>query len=184
MCGIVLPMLVVVGILPLGLQVCYEDGRLSFLGRLFFIPVRIRSERARNSRWRRAAFSWLKGRISGPDGKIFLKNAYTTLKRLMPRIRIPYLKLHILAAGQDPSNTALAYGAAGTFLSRLRSLSSRQVGKTDLRAEVDFQRSAPEVTACVQVSLYLYQIVWFGTGFAWGVWRDHRRQRKEEYEHT
>ena len=178
MCGIILSTLVIVGILPLGLQICYEHGELSFQGRLFFIPVRVGVEEERRSRWKRAAFSWLRGRITQPDGKIFLKNAYTTLKRLISRIRIPYLKLHIIAAGQDPANVAVGYGAAGSVLSRLRTLSSRRIGKTDLRAAVDFQRSTPEVVACVQVSLYLYQVVWAGGGFVWGVWRDHRRQRK------
>lgn len=177
MSGIVLPALVIMGILPIALQICYEGGQFSFQGHILFVPIRVGRDES-GSQFGKNAVSWLRKLLSRPSGKIFLKNAYTTLKRLTPQLWIPYLKLHILTAGNDPANIAVIYGAVGTVLERLQRISSPRVRKTDLRADVDFQRSRSEITACVRVSLHLYQALWSGLCFAWGFWRDYRRQRK------
>ena len=155
----------------------YEGGVFSFTGRVLFLPVRIRKKEHASGAERKSV-SFLRKLSSRPYGKIFLKNAYTTLKRLMPCVRIPRLKLHFMAAGEDPANTALAYGAVGAALELLRTKTSGYIRKPDLRAEIDFQRSEPQVAGCVLISLYFYQALWFGLCFGWGFWRDYRRQRR------
>lgn len=177
MSGILFPTLIIIGILPVFLQVSYERGKFSFHSRLLFVPLYRRGEEYRSSRGKNGA-SRLRECVSGENGKIYLKTAYTTLKRLVPHIKIPYLKLHILAAGDDPANVAMAYGAVGTALEKLRTLVSNRVRVMDLRADLDFQRDRPEIEASVRFGLPLYQAMWFGLSFFWDVWREHRLLHK------
>lgn len=177
MCGIVLPCMIILGILPVGLLVAYEGGAFSLTGRVFFLPVRFRGKRD-TSGPERDILSRLRKLYSHPSGKIFLKNAYTTLKRLIPRVWIPHLKLRFVAAGEDPANTALLYGAAGTAFEQLRTITADRVRRADIRVEVDFRRLRPEIAGCVLLCLHLYELVWYGLCFALGVRRDYRRQRR------
>ena len=169
--------MVLLGIMPVELQVAYEGGVLSFTGRVLFLPVRIRKKEYASGVERKSV-SFLRKLSSRPYGKIFLKNAYTTLKRLLPRVQIPYLKLHILTAGKDPANTALAYVAVGTALEQLQIMTAERVRKSDLQAEIDFQRTAPEVSGCVLMRLFLGQVLWYGICLGWGFWRDYQRHRR------
>lgn len=169
--------MVLMGIMPVGLRVAYEDGVFSFTGRVFFLSVDFDKKR-RTAGVKRDIISRLRRLYSHPRGKIFLKNAYTTLKRLLPRVQIPYLKLHILTAGKDPANTALAYGAVGMALEQLQIMTAERVRKSDLQAEIDFQRTAPEVSGCVLMRLFLGQVLWYGICLGWGFWRDYRRHRR------
>lgn len=177
MCGIVLPSLIILGMLPVAVQIGYADGAFSFKGYVFFLPFDF-GRKKKASRVERGVAARLQNLLSRPKGKIILKNAYTTLKRLMPRVWIPYLQLHILAAGRDPAHAALAYGAAGTLMQGLQTRFSSRVREMDLRVEVDFLRDRPEITARVHASLRLYQALWSAAGFARGFWRDYRHQKR------
>ena len=169
--------MVLMGIMPVGLRVAYEDGVFSFTGRVFFLSVDFDKKR-RTAGVKRDIISRLRRLYSHPRGKIFLKNAYTTLKRLLPRVQIPYLKLHILTAGKDPASTALAYGAVGMALEQLQAMTAERIRKSDLQAEIDFQHTEPEISGCVLIHLFLGQVLWHGICLGWGFWRDYRRQRR------
>lgn len=172
-----MPALVIIGLCPLGFSIRYDGGMFRFAGRIAFVSVPFGREE-KSSRFGKQVFSFFKKVLSHPDGEIFLKNAYTTLRRIAPRIWIPYLKLHVLAAGSDPAKTAVAYGTVGMLLVWLQSALPGQIGKTDLRAEADFGRESPEVSACVRIRILLYQVLYAAVRLWWGIRRERQKLRR------
>lgn len=177
MCGIVLPSLVILGMLPVAIQIGYADGAFTIKG--FILGLGFHLRRWENiSRLEKGVESRFLELISRPTGKIFLKNAYTTLKRLMPRMWIPCLSLKVLAAGRNPDIVSLAYGVAGTLMQGLQAWLSDRVSDADLRVDVDYLRDKTEIRASIRAGLYLYQVLWSAIGFGRGCWRDYRKQKR------
>lgn len=158
------------GLSPVAAEIGYESSRFSFRGRVGFIRFRIGCEKEKGlipeklSQW--------------PVLRILLKNAYTTLCHLAPRVWIGKLKLHITAGGPDPANTALLYGAAGMALESLSSRFAGRIEREDLQADVDFSLDQPEFSGHISLCLCLYQALWGALRFSWGAWREYHRLSK------
>lgn len=175
-----MPGLVLIGCIPLGLDVSYEPGSLVIRGRVWFIPFRIGRKtgqkegdgtgKAHASRYRHFS-DW-------KSLKILLQNGYTILCRLVSRIRVKLLRLRFTAAGSDPANVAMVYGSAGIAMEGLSRICEQRVSCADLYVDVDFEGNEPRCLGRICMTMRLYQALDSAFRFGWGVLRDHQRLKK------
>jgi len=105
--------------------------------------------------------------------------------RFPRKIRIDRFKLHVLVAGWDPYDTAMAYGYLNEALSILLPMARRgfTVKKADVLTDVDFTTDQFSLDFGLGLSIRIGQIVGFAltAGFigAKGVIKSKLRQKKE-----
>lgn len=172
--------MVLIGCIPLGLDVVYEPGTLIIKGRVWFIPFRIgrRVEKDAEAGVGKAYGSLRKRFSDWKSLKILLENGYTILCRLVSRIRVELIRLHFTAAGSDPANVALVYGAAGIAMEGLSHVCEQRVPCADLHVDVDFEGNKPRCLGRIFMTMRLYQALDVAFRFGWGVLRDHQKLKK------
>lgn len=84
--------------------------------------------------------------------------------KLLRKIRIDYLNLHVIWGSADPASAAMGFGAGNAALGILWPILEHNfhVKKHDLRVNVDFERKTPALCAQVQATLTVGQIVSLG----------------------
>ena len=169
--------MVLAGCIPLGLELTCKPGVLTARGRIWFIPFSIqrKSMNGKAGPLRRWTSNW-------KNLRILLKNGYTILCRLLSRARVKLFRLHVTAAGPDPANTALLYGAVGLALESIASVCRQRGLCAELRADVDFAGDRPRYDGCMDITVRLYQALGAALRFGWGMMRDYQRLKKGEYE--
>lgn len=114
-----------------------------------------------------------------------VKRVLRLLARFPGKFRVDRFKLHYLAAGIDPYNTAMSYGYVNEALSILLPLARHTftVRESDVRTEIDFTQDQMKLDFGLALTIRIGQIVGlvFAVGFsALGViLSSKRRQRKE-----
>lgn len=80
---------------------------------------------------------------------------------LKRRIRIDRLKLSVIWGAEDPASAAIGYGRANALLGIVWPLvdNNFNVKKCDLRADVDYGKTAPEITAEAAITITVSQLV-------------------------
>lgn len=84
-----------------------------------------------------------------------------TAGALKRRIRIDHLTLRVVWGAEDPASAAIGYGRANALLGMIWPLvdNNFKVKKCDLRADVDYGRTVPEITADAAITMTLGQLV-------------------------
>lgn len=165
-----------IGLLPAGGEIGYENKLFSLRGQIGFLRFSIGRQGGRKVEMEgRNLLERLK--IS-PRQRILLKTAYTTLCQMSPRVWIETLKIHITVGGRDPANTAMLYGVTGAALEALHSCFDECTGKEDLRAEADFSRVDTEISFRICLFLRLYLALWCALRILWRAWRENQRFSK------
>lgn len=79
--------------------------------------------------------------------------------RFKRKIRIDYVRLHIIWGSSDPAVAAKGYGAGNAVMGILWPVIEHNfnVKEHDLRVAVDFERSKPEIIAGAQVTITIAQ---------------------------
>lgn len=79
--------------------------------------------------------------------------------RLMRKIRIDRLKLHVIWGAADPAAAAKGFGAGNAVLGMLWPLLEHnfKVKEHDLRVDVDFEQTSPTLEADIQATLTIGQ---------------------------
>lgn len=178
--GIVLPILVIIACLPMGLEVAWEPGNFRLYGSVWFVPFRLVRHREPQSGPSGGAAQKQRRRFSWEEGKILVKNGYTTLCRLVSRVRVERLELRFTAAGSEPAKGALLYAAAGTALEGLAHVCEGRVPHTAFSAGVDFECEHPGYDGRILLSLPLWRAAVMSIQFGWGILRDYHRLKKGE----
>jgi len=85
------------------------------------------------------------------------------------KIRIDYINLHIIWGAEDPASAAKGYGAGNAAMGILWPVIEHNfnVKEHDLRVDVDFERSKPEIVAKAQITITIGQC--FGLGLRFGI---------------
>lgn len=89
-----------------------------------------------------------------------VSEAAGALKR---RIRVDHLNLTVIWGAEDAASAAIGYGRAYAALGIIVPLleNNFKVKKCDIRAEVDYGRTVPEVTADAAITMTLGQLISF-----------------------
>lgn len=172
--------LVGLGCIRLGAELSYDEDGFAFAACVSGITLRLGTKKSKPSekqppeaenaspepdKKKRGLPPW-------PILKILGKNGYTTLCRLVSRLRVDVLKIHFTAAWADPAVTAMAYSAAGVAMEGLLKIGGRRIAHPDLLATVDFDSEKPLLDLRLRLSLRVYQLLGAALGFGLGVLRD------------
>ena len=89
--------------------------------------------------------------------------------RLQRKIRIDWLKFHVIWANADPASAAIGYGAGNALLGFLWPVldNNFKIKEHDLRVDVDFARTVPAVTLSARATLTIGQC--FSMGIRLGI---------------
>lgn len=181
--GIVIPSLVLLGLIPMGIDVSWEDGSFSLKIKAGPVPFRVLPPKP--TRQKRRDKSPLSGKAneepvhaSLPTIKALVLRGFDALCFIVRRVRVDTLRIHYVAAGPDPYRAAMTYMAVGTAMECLLAAADGRVSHPDLRAAVDFDGGEQVFFGTVVVTLRLYQAAAIGGRFALGFWRDWRACRK------
>lgn len=170
--GVVL-LLILIGLIPLGLELIGRDGAFRLGLCVGAFPVARKSAATASDGGKRRL-------PKGPILQIILKNGYPILCRLLSLGRVEVLRLHFTAAFADPSTAAMAYAAAGVALDALARLGQGRVKHMDVKAAVDFESDTPAVDMHLKCSCRLYRLLYLAVLFGWGFLRDYLRMKKED----
>ncbi len=92
----------------------------------------------------------------------FVPPVLNALGRLRRKLRINKLKFNYVAASSDPSAAALSYGYLNAVLAVLIPLLERSldIRDQDIHADVSFTQTKPQISAEVQFTIAIWQIVY------------------------
>ena len=104
--------------------------------------------------------------------------------KLLHKLRIEELVLHLTWAAEDPADAALGYGAGEAALGAVWPLLDRtfDIRKRDVGVAVDFERTSPVIYARALLSFTIGQLVSLGVVYgckALGLLLRHRPKRKK-----
>jgi hypothetical protein len=170
------------GCIRLGADISYEQGQFCFAARIGGMalglgrktpkaPKEEPSEKAdapaepEKAKRQRGLPPW-------PILKILGKNGYTTLCRLVSRMRVDVLKIHFTAAYRDPALTAMAYSTAGVAMEGLLRVGGKRIAHPDMLANVDFDSGTPQLAFRLCLTLRVYQLLGAALGFGFGFLKD------------
>lgn len=105
-----------------------------------------------------------------PDIRFLLALAQMGLravKRLFRSFSIDFLKLHYVAATDDPCDTATQYAWLGAAFNAIAATAGKRirVKKSDVRLDADFTEETPQIEVRLVVSLQLYKVVALAVAF-------------------
>ena len=173
--GCILLALILVGLIRVGASVDYSEAGL-FVKikagpvRIQVLPAKEKQKKEKKTKSRHPADEGAKAATQ--------KNVKDTLSlalrfvpllgeaagKLVRKIRIDCLKLHVIWGSADPASAAMGFGAGNAALGMLWPIFEHNfhVKKHDLRVDVDFERKTPALTAQAQATLTIGQIVSLG----------------------
>lgn len=112
--------------------------------------------------------------------------ALRLLKRFFKRLDIDRLRVHFTASFDDPYDTAMAYGYAGSAMEAVTALFGGRVRDLDLHAQLDFDAACPVIDAAVTLSVHLGTLLNLALSALFGLLAIRRKSRKlseKENEH-
>ena len=167
--GVILAVLLLIGLIRVGAEAAYSnsDG-FSLAIRIGHVSFRLgnRRKKKKTSKSDEATTGSekekKKKRSSGPPPLSLIlrvsENAIVQLSRLVFRQRVEFLRLRVTAALPDPADAAMLYAAAGTVIDGLRRIGGKKLVVSDLRADVDFDRTTPDIDVCLRSSLRIGEL--------------------------
>lgn len=110
--------------------------------------------------------------------------ALRLLKRFFRALRIDLLHLYFTSAFDDPYDTAMAYGYAGSAMEALTAFANGRVRRLELHTEPDFDSAQPRVEAQIILSVRLGCLVFIALSALIGYRSIQRKNHSEkENEH-
>lgn len=189
--GGILLVLILIGQLRVGAAVDYSESGL-FL-RIKAGPVRIQ---VLPSKKEKAVQEEPKSKDTKEKPKRALKDTLSLALRFVPllgeaagrlirKIRIDHLILHVIWGNENPASAAMGYGAGNAALGMLWPVLEHNfnVKEHDLRVDVDFERKTPTLTAQAQATLTIVQGLSLGVRLgikALKLYLGYRREQTEQ----
>lgn len=160
-----------------------EDGfrwRVS-LGFITLAPREGKPKRGKKPRRAKSAESKTRKAPDIDQLRAWAALALRLLKRFFKRLRIELLRVHFISAYDDPYDTAMAYGYAGSAMETVTELANGRIGRLDLHTEPDFDAAQPRVDAHVIVFVRVGDLIILAIS-AWRGYRAVKRRAKKEKE--
>jgi len=188
--AIIVAVIILIALLRVGVSVEYSGDGVSVKARMGPIRVRvfparevspeIAAERAAKKAIKKVAKKEAKKKRKREapkkpgTAKQFLEmlpSVKTVLSRLRRRLLIKKLTIHYTAAGDDPYNTAMLFGAANVVFETVVPMleKSFRIRRRDLRADVNFELDAPVIYAKAVISLAVWEAIYIVLPIAKGL---------------
>lgn len=191
--GIVL-LFVLIGLIPAGVEAAYNENGFALYVRASFLRIALgggaekpkkekpnKKEKKATEPEETPSAEKKKPKLPPwPVLKLLAKRGFELLSRLLRRFRFRLLRLHFTAAFPDPSDTAMAYAAAGTAMDTLLHIGGGRIEKADLRADVDFDSHTPLIDFRASLTIRIGAVVGQALRFGICVLRDYLKYRKDE----
>ena len=189
--GIILLVFFLIGLIPVGADVSYEDGKLKLGVRIWRFTILLgggkksRKEPKEPKEKKKKEPVPKKAKKKPPLWLVLslIKNAYALLCRLVAGLRADIRKLHFTSAFEDPSVTAMAYAAAGTAMDGLMRVGGGRIRCSDMRADVDFDSDSPVIDLRIAVHITIGRVFAAAARFGVGVLRDLMAEKRKERKH-
>lgn len=191
--GAVVLALFLLGQLRLGGEVRYHPGEVGIWLRVSGVPIRLYPRKKKNepdrvSKKERKARPKKPKKPKEPGPPWTVERVLDLVKRVLPligeaagklrrRIRIDVFHLDVLLGGEDPGDTAMAFGRVNASCGIILPVLEQNFRCKDnrVRTAVDFARENTEVRLTLALSMTLGQLIGFGLwcGYAaWKVWKE------------
>ena len=163
--GIILIVLVLLAFLRIGVTAEYSEEGFKVLARIGPIryPVYPPQEKGKKKEKKKKT----KEKQEQKGGKLatfqeFLPSIAEAVGRLRRKLTINDLRIYYMAAGSDPSKTAMSFGIASAGLGVLVPVLENlfRIKSRDLRTSVSFTESEPYVYLMAKLSLALWEIIY------------------------
>ena len=165
---IALGILLLLGMMPLGLRVGYDDAGLRaslLIGpvKLFLYPRQPKEKKAKTETEKQSKSSG-KAKTSGGSVSDFLPLVQLILSLLdnfRKQLYITHLRLKLILGGGDPCDLALNYGRGWAVLGNILPLLEQVfvVKKRDLEVECDFTADQTTIVAGADIVIRLWQLL-------------------------
>lgn len=171
--AIVLVLLLLICFLRTGATAEYTDAGFAldvYLGPIRFslLPYRQKKERRKTKKTKKEKKVQGKKMIAGRLSILRkeLPSINRTLEKLKRKLVINELTIHYIAAGTDPAEAALYFGAASIGYGLILPLieNNFKIKEIDLRASVDFQAMEPYIYVRAKLSLAFWELVYIAFG--------------------
>ena len=193
--GIIVFVLFLIGLIRVGAEASYDDRGFRLAVVLWFFRIKLCGRDKPKKEKKKKKGSDEDAGEEKPKKKLpplsllcsIARRTFDLLARLVRGLRVDVLKLHYTAAYDDPAVAAMAYGAAGTAMDALQRIGSSHIVCSDMRADVDFDRSEPEydfhVSARLRIGRLLGSALRFGFGVLFDILLDILREKRKEHSH-
>lgn len=171
--AIVLVLLLLICFLRTGATAEYTDAGFAldvYLGPIRFslLPYRKKKERGKTKKPKEKKVQEKKmiaGRLSILRKE--LPSINKTIEKLRRKLVIKELTIHYIAAGADPAEVAIYFGAASIGYGIILPLieNNFKIKERDLRASVDFQAMEPFIYVRAKLSLAVWELIYVAFGF-------------------
>lgn len=169
---VILAIILLLALLRIGMTVEYSADGVSVMVRVGFVPVRVfprkeKPEKAEKPKKEKKAKKKKEIPEEKKPGKLqYFLNIVSAAKKPLGRLRrkllIKYLTIRLTTGGEDPSKTAMMFGAAnaafGTVMPMLDMVF--RIRRRDLRAEADFDAVETLIYVKAAISLAVWEAVY------------------------
>lgn len=187
--GCVLAALLLLGLIKCRVDASYCDGQFDL--RLAVGPVAVHPGRLKKAK-KTAAEPTGEGEKPQKEHKkpdlahlrALAELALWLLKRFFRALRIDLLHFYFTSAFDDPYDTAMAYGYAGSAMEAFAAFANGRVRRLELHTELDFDSAQPRVEAQIILSVRLGCLVFIALSALSGYRAIQRKNHSEkENEH-
>ena len=188
--GSIVVLIALICILPVSVEAAWTDGVFGFSARLWLFrvapnekksgkkpkaPEKKKTEESIEKKPKK------KPKLPSLDViKMLLRHGFAMLLRIVTRIRVDELRIHIIAATGDPADTAMLYSAVGSAMEVLLAAGGDRIAYSDLLADVDFDGTEPVIDFQIRLSIRIGQVLGAAIRFGFGFLRDYLPYRRKK----
>ena len=177
---IVLLILILIGEIPVGMDVAWKDNVFMLAARVFLFQIKLggkdKAPKPKKEKKNKEKDEEPKKEKRGLPPLPILKSAaelgFAMLGRLVSKLKVDLLRIHFTSAFDDPAVTAMAYGAVGTSMEALLRMGGKRIAHPDLHVDADFESKEMKLDLRICITLKIRQILGAGLRFAFGFLRD------------
>ncbi len=184
--GAVLLVLALLSLLKCGVEAAYDES--GFWWRLragvfrFSLPGKKTAPDAAHETDGKGKVPKPKARPSPDHLRALAALGFRLLKRFFRHLHIDRLRIYFLSAYDDPYDTAMAYGWAGTAMEALTALADGRIRRLELHTELDFDSTQPRLEAHIVLYARLGVLAALAVSALRGYRALHRENKKREKE--
>ena len=191
---IIIAVLVLIGIIPVGIDASYSDGIVSLGVRVSVLNIRLfpRQKAVSPKKKKKTTPAKEKGqkkKKKKPDFDTILnllKLVLRAQKRFFKKLTFDLIRLHYTVGGQDPYSSALQYGYISAGLGALLPYADKalNIRERDIELQMDFGLDKPDIDARAVLTIQIWELLYVALAFGLELlsYQIKRRRKKHHVE--